>query len=94
MNDRQPIPLAWDSVTYDDEITRLSSTAFYEGIKANTSLEVRIAMLEELREPVTTKEEAMELTGLGVDYSGPGRPSWVIVSPIPKSDVVRRLRPH
>jgi hypothetical protein len=42
--------------------TDLSSKAFYEGIDADTPLEVRIAMLEELKESATTEEKAMELT--------------------------------
>jgi len=90
----QPV-LDWDSLTHDEQITELSSAAFYESIKADTPLEVRIEMLLNIREPNDISEEkCLELTGLGVDYSGPGRPSMVIVSPVPKADVLRRLDPH
>ena len=87
----------WDDLDEEiqTEITDLAATAFDDGIKADTPYLVREHVHSQLTENgIATDKEALELAGLGIDYSGPGRPSWIIVSPIPKSHVVRRLNPH
>ena len=69
--------------------------AWNNGIKADTSLEVREALVEELRENGhLPNNEAVKFCGLGIDYSGPGRPQYIIVDPTPESDFERLLNPH
>ena len=75
----------------EDAITK----AIDNGIKADTSLEVREALVEELRENGhLPNDEAVKFCGLGIDYSGPGRPQYIIVDPTPESDFERLLNPH